>query len=84
MNSVQPFMRTVMIMHSAKSDIPDHSPGARNATKRAVNLSFSADVLEATNALKINVSQICHDHFIAAYKSTLDAEGLPLDAWRTF
>jgi len=73
------------------------------ATKRAANLSLSADVLEAAKRLQINVSQVCDSHlravvrqeearrwrqehvdFIAAYNATMEAEGLPLDEWRSF
>jgi len=72
-------------------------------TKRAANLSLSADVLEAAKRLQINVSQVCDSHlravvlqeearrwrqehveFIAAYNATMEAEGLPLDEWRSF
>jgi antitoxin CcdA len=73
------------------------------ATKRATNLSLSADVLEAAKRLQINVSQVCDSHlravvrqeqerrwrqehgdFISAYNATIEAEGLPLDQWRSF
>jgi hypothetical protein len=35
---------------------------SRQAKKRAVNLSLSADVLAAARALNINVSQVCDSH----------------------
>lgn len=76
---------------------------ARSCGKRAINLSLSAEVLDAAKALKINVSQVCdmhlrevvrgeqerrwreeHADFIAAYNTTVDTEGLPLDEWRSF
>ncbi len=75
----------------------------RHASKRATNLSLSAEVLDAAKLLQINVSRVCdlhlrevvqqeqehrwrteHSDFIAAYNATLQAEGLPLDEWRTF
>ena len=71
--------------------------------KRAINLTLSADVLEAAKSLEINISQVCdsylrevvrreqermwredHADFIAAYNATIEAEGLPLDEWRSF
>jgi len=80
-----------------------HSPGGRSVKKRAVNLSLSADVLDAAKALGINVSRECdahlrqvvkkeqearwkreHAEFIEAYNTVLEAEGLPLDEWRSF
>ena len=78
-------------------------PRARQFAKRAINLSLSADVLDAAKSLQINVSQVCDSHlrdvvrreqevrwrrehadFIAAYNASINAEGLPLDEWRTF
>ncbi len=75
----------------------------QTTSKRATNLSLSADTLEAAKRLQINVSQVCdahlrevvrqeqerrwreeHAEFIAAYNATLESEGLPLDAWKTF
>lgn len=71
--------------------------------KRAINLTLSADVLEAARSLEINISQVCdsylrevvrreqerkwredHVDFIAAYNATIEAEGLPLDEWKSF
>ena len=66
--------------------------------KRAINLSLSNDVLEAAKHLTINISQVCDSHlreqerkwrvdhaeFIVAYNATIEAEGLPLDEWRSF
>ena len=91
------------IVNAPQPTTPKHASRARNAAKRAVNLSLSADVLEAARALKINVSQVCDSHlreviraeqehrwreehadFIAAYNATVEAEGLPLDEWKTF
>jgi antitoxin CcdA len=87
------------------SSITTRKPPSRTsrATKRAANLSLSADVLEAAKRLQINVSQVCDSHlkavvrqeearrwrqehvdFIAAYNATMEAEGLPLDEWRSF
>ena len=82
---------------------PCMPPRPRNVARRAINLSLSADVLDAARSLKINVSGVCDSHlrevvrreqerrwreehadFIAAYNATLEAEGLPLDEWRTF
>ena len=81
---------------------PSPSPTPR-ATKRAVNLTLSADTLAAAKDLDLNLSQLCdaylrgvvqqelerrwraeHADFIAAYNSTVESEGLPLDEWRTF
>lgn len=78
-------------------------PRSRSSGKRAINLSLSADVLDAARALQINLSQVCdsylrewvqreqerrwreeHVAFMAAYNATIEAEGLPLDAWRSF
>jgi len=42
--------------------------------KRAINLSLSADVLDAARQLD----------FITAYNATIEAENLPLDEWRSF
>jgi len=87
------------------TDTTTPEPGVRTAraTKRATNLSLSADVLEAAKRLQINVSQVCDNHlravvrqeqerrwrqdhadFISAYNATIEAEGLPLDQWRSF
>lgn len=82
---------------------PERSVKTGRATKRATNLSLSADVLEAAKRLQINVSQVCDNHlravvrqeqerrwrqdhvdFISAYNATLEAEGLPLDQWKSF
>lgn len=82
---------------------PKRASGFRHPAKRAINLSLSADVLDAAKRLQINVSQVCdghlrevvrreqerrwreeHSEFIAAYNATIEAEGLPLDRWRTF
>jgi antitoxin CcdA len=80
-----------------------NSQSDRSKKKRAVNLSLSADVLDAAKALNINVSRECdaqlrlvvkkeqearwkreHAEFIAAYNTVFEAEGLPLDEWRSF
>jgi antitoxin CcdA len=92
-------------MPSTSTSTTTLKPSSRTsrATKRAANLSLSADVLEAAKRLQINVSQVCDSHlkavvrqeearrwrqehvdFIAAYNATMEAEGLPLDEWRSF
>jgi len=94
-------MRIEDYMLPNRSTSPVTKPIRRN--KRATNLSLSIDVLEAANALDINLSQVCdaylrgylrheqerrwraeHADYIAAYNASIDKEGLPLDAWRTF
>jgi antitoxin CcdA len=96
-------MRIETAMPIVQAAAPKHTPHSRRASKRATNLSLSADVLDAAKMLKINVSQVCDSHlrevvrrelerrwreehadFIAAYNATIEAEGLPLDEWRTF
>jgi antitoxin CcdA len=96
-------MRTVSTMSSVETSTSARTSPSRPAAKRAVNLSLSADILEAARLLKINLSQVCDSHlrevvhseqarrwreehagFIEAYNATLETEGLPLDAWRTF
>ena len=97
-------MRIEIAMPLVQAAAPDRAPPHRpTAAKRAINLSLSADVLDAAKLLKINVSQVCDSHlrevvrreqerrwreehadFIAAYNATIEAEGLPLDEWRTF
>ena len=73
------------------------------STKKATNITLSADVLNEAKALGINLSQACdpflrelvrtererrwqanHTGFIAAYNRSVETEGLPLDAWRSF
>jgi antitoxin CcdA len=90
-------------MLAVQTKTTTRSPGARRPAKRAINLSLSADVLDAARSLQINVSQLCDNHlrevvrreqerqwrtehadFVAAYNATVEAEGLPLDEWRTF
>jgi antitoxin CcdA len=90
-------------MQAIQTPDPKHAPKPRHPTKRATNLSLSADVLDAARMLGINVSQVCDSHlrevvrreqerrwreeyadFIAAYNATLEAEGLPLEEWKTF
>jgi antitoxin CcdA len=46
------------------------TPTARisRATKRAANLSLSADVLAAAKRLQINVSQVCDSHLRAVVR----------------
>lgn len=94
-------VKAIMPTHPSQGSGP--SPHARNPAKRPVNLSLSADILDAAKALNINLSQVCDSHlrevvrreqerrwreehadFVAAYNATIDTEGLPLDAWRTF
>jgi antitoxin CcdA len=94
-------MKTVM--PAVQSQTATRSPNTRRPAKRAINLSLSADVLDAAKSLQINVSQICDHHlrevvrreqerqwrtehadFVTAYNATVEAEGLPLDEWRTF
>jgi len=72
-------------------------------TKKATNLTLSADVLAEAKFLGINVSQACdaflrdlvrqenerrwvqqNAAFIEAYNQTVEAEGLPLEQWRSF
>ena len=90
-------------MPTVQTQTVNRLPRARQFAKRAINLSLSADVLDAAKSLKINVSQVCDSHlrdvvrreqevrwrrehadFIAAYIASINAEGLPLDVWRTF
>ncbi len=97
------FMRMKNVMSAPQPTTTKHASRARSGAKQAVNLSLSADVLEAARALKINVSQVCDSHlreviraeqerrwreehadFIAAYNATIEADGLPLDEWRSF
>jgi len=49
-------------MHTIQAPSSIQSRNIRPATKRATNLSLSADVLDAAKALQINVSQICDAH----------------------
>jgi antitoxin CcdA len=96
-------MRTEVNMPTVQTQTVNRLPRARQFAKRAINLSLSADVLDAAKSLKINVSQVCDSHlrdvvrreqevrwrsehadFIAAYNASINAEGLPLDEWRTF
>jgi antitoxin CcdA len=96
-------MRTEVNMPTVQTQTVNRLPRARQFAKRAINLSLSADVLDAAKSLKINVSQVCDSHlrdvvrreqevrwrrehadFIAAYIASINAEGLPLDVWRTF
>ena len=72
-------------------------------SKKATNLTLSADVLAEAKQLGINVSQACdvflrdlvrkenerrwaqqNAAFIEAYNQTVEAEGLPLEQWRSF
>jgi len=100
LNCAHQSMRTRIIMPSVRTTStqrPHHS------TKRATNLTLSADVLDAAKLLEINISKVCdshlrevvrreqerrwlHEHadFIVAYNATIEAEGLPLDEWRSF
>lgn len=76
---------------------------ATTSTKKATNLTLSADVLAEAKQLGINVSQACdaflrdlvrqenerrwaqeNTAFIEAYNQTVEAEGLPLEQWRSF
>lgn len=78
-------------------------PSLVTSSKKATNITLSADVLAEAKALGINISQACdqflrelvreqrarrwqqeHADFIAAYNQTVNADGLPLDQWRTF
>jgi antitoxin CcdA len=96
-------MRTGVNMPTVQAQTVNRLPRARQFAKRAINLSLSADVLDAAKSLQINVSQVCDSHlrdvvrreqevrwrrehadFIAAYNASINAEGLPLDEWRTF
>lgn len=45
------------------SDTTKRTPRSRQVATRPSNLSLSADVLDATKALQINVSQVC-DHYL--------------------
>jgi antitoxin CcdA len=73
------------------------------SSRKATNITLSADVLAEAKKLGINISQACdqflrqlvreeqarrwqqdHKEFIDAYNQTVNAEGLPLDQWRTF
>ena len=90
-------------MTTPDAPVTETTAQPRHPAKRAVNLSLSADVLDAAKLLKINLSQVCDSHlrdvvrreqarrwreehaeFIAAYNATIESEGMPLDAWRTF
>jgi antitoxin CcdA len=90
-------------MPGGQTATPKRVVQSRHPAQRAINLSLSADVLDAAKTLQINVSQVCdshlrevvrreqerrwrekHSEFIAAYNATIEAEGLPLDGWRTF
>ena len=90
-------------MADAHTASPRNRPRKRQPAKRAVNLTLTAEALDAAKALQINLSQLCDAHlrgvvrkeqerrwraehadFIAAYNATIEAEGLPLDAWKTF
>lgn len=78
-------------------------PPITTTTKKATNITLSADVLTEAKAMGINISQACDQFlrnlvreererrwqeenadFIAAYNQTVEAEGLPLEQWRTF
>lgn len=45
---------------------------ARQGSKKATNLSLSADVLEAARMLKINVSQVCDSHLREVVRQELE------------
>jgi antitoxin CcdA len=53
-------MRRIFAMPLAET--VRHVPSARHPSRRATNLSLSADVLEAAKALHINISQTCDAH----------------------
>lgn len=90
-------------MISIQTSAPKRGVRTRQSAKRAINLSLSADVLDAAKTLELNISQVCdiylrelvtreqkrrwqsdHADFVAAYNATIEAEGLPLDSWRSF
>jgi antitoxin CcdA len=52
-------MRTEIAMPTVPKDPVNNRPRSRPLSKRATNLSLSADVLDAAKALQINVSQVC-------------------------
>jgi antitoxin CcdA len=52
-------MRMEIDMPTVQTQTVKRLPRSRQIAKRAVNLSLSADVLEAARSLQINVSQVC-------------------------
>ena len=46
-------------MATSKTTAPKRRAWARQPLKRAINLSLSADVLDAAKALELNISQVC-------------------------
>jgi post-segregation antitoxin (ccd killing protein) len=54
------------------SQTAKRSPNTRRPAKRAINLSLSADVLNAAKSLRINVSQICHTAVPVGRRRSLD------------
>ncbi len=55
-------MRTEIVMPTVQTQTVKKPPRTRQLAKRPVNLSLSADVLDAAKALQINVSQVCDNH----------------------
>lgn len=49
-------------MPTVRTAAPKSPSQSRNSAKRAINLSLSADVLEAAKQLEINVSKVCDSH----------------------
>jgi antitoxin CcdA len=55
-------MRMKFVMPAVQAQTASRPTAARRPAKRAINLSLSADVLDAAKSLQINVSQICDNH----------------------
>ncbi len=65
------------MQHQDDSGVPD-APGSDQPNRSSANLPDAVGrELERRWSLE-------HSDFIAAHNATVEAEGLPLDVWRTF
>ncbi len=55
-------------MPATQAKSSEKPPRMRPTAKRAVNLSLSADVLDAAKELRLNVSQLCDQHLREAVR----------------
>lgn len=62
LNCAHTFMRMEIVMPTVLTNPVKRPPNARLPARRAINLSLSADVLDAAKSLQINVSQVCDAH----------------------
>ena len=59
-------------MPTPDAPVTETTAQPRHPAKRAVNLSLSADVLDAAKSLKINVSQVCDAHLREVVRQELE------------